>query len=110
MEWRLLAPAAGGAASAVAAAATVEDAGAAKATFTLIMPLMVEGASAPLELTRGVSKPQPKVSPRSSPGGSYPTPLALSSSLPILPFAHEKEAACCLLAPTRMLLLPLPVS
>ena len=60
---------------------------------------MEEGASAPLELSRGGS--QPKVSPRSSPGGSYPTPLALSSSLPLRPYASRKETACCLLAPTR---------
>ena len=80
MELRLLAPAAGEAAVVVAAiaaiaaiasaAAAVEDAGAAEAAFTLMMPLMEEGASAPLELSRGGS--QPKVSPRSSPGGSYP--------------------------------------
>ena len=91
----MLAPAAGEAAAAVAvaaaaaAAAAVEDAGAAEAAFTLMMPLMVEeGASAPLELSRGGS--QPKVSPRSSPGGSYPTPLALSSSLPLRPSLEKK--------------------
>ena len=94
----MLAPAAGEAAVVVAAiaaiaaiaaaAAAVEDAGAAEAAFTLMMPLMVEGASAPLELSRGGS--QPKVSPRSSPGGSYPTPLALSSSLPLRPSLEKK--------------------
>jgi len=41
-------------------AAAVEDAGAAEAAFALMMPLMVEeGASAPLELSRGGSQPNP---------------------------------------------------
>ena len=76
-----------------------------------MMPLMVEGASAPLELSRGGSEPQPTVSLRPSPGGSYPTPFALSSSQPLFPYASRKETAECLLAPTTMLPLPrsLPV-
>ena len=69
MEQRLLAPTAGEAASAAAEDAAVEDAGAAETAFTLMMPMIVEGASAPLELSRGGSEPQPTVSPRSSPGG-----------------------------------------
>jgi len=62
-----LEPAAGEVAAAAVSAAAAKDAGAAEAAFTLVMPLMAEGASAQLELSRGGS--QPKVSPRSSPGG-----------------------------------------
>jgi len=43
---------------------------------------------------KGVRNPKSK-SRQSSPGGSYPTPLALSSSLPLFSYASRKETAEC---------------